>query len=292
MGKEIDIIFYIKSNIHTFSKRQKIIATYLIQNYDKAAYMTAAKLSEQVGVSESTVVRFAAELGFDGYQKLQRTLQELTRTQLTSVQRMEIATQRIGSDNILKNVLESDIDKIQKTLQEIDTLEFEKAVTALASAKNVYVIGVRSASSLAMFAGFYFNLIFDNVHLIHTTSASDVFEQILHVNTGDVVLGISFPRYSSNTIAALEYAQKRGATVIGLTDSVHSPIVSPSTYCLIARSDMASFVDSIVAPLSLLNALIVELGIRKKKHMEDTFEQLECIWDEYGVYEKRGEGHE
>lgn len=292
MGNETDVISYIENHMDGFSKRQKMIGQYIIENYDKAAYMTAARLSSEAGVSESTVVRFAAELGFDGYQQLQRTLQELTRTQLTSVQRMAVADQRIGNENILKSVLEADIDKIQKTLHEIDTGEFYKAAEALAEAKNVYVIGVRSAASLAMFAGFYFNLMFDHVHLIHTTSASDVFEQILRVNQGDVVLGISFPRYSKSTIKALEYAQKRGATVIGLTDSIHSPIVRTSACCLIARSDMASFADSIVAPLSVLNALIAELGIRKKDDMADTFEHLEQIWDEYGVYEKRGENDE
>ncbi|MCX7715016.1 MAG: MurR/RpiR family transcriptional regulator [Clostridia bacterium] len=285
----MDILSYLKSNMSQFSKRQRMIAQYILESYDRAAYMTAAKLSDEVGVSESTVVRFAAELGFDGYQSFQKILQEVTRTQLTSVQRMEVASRRIGNRDILTDVLNSDIDKIEKTLQEIDGEEFKNAVAALSEAKKIYIIGARSAASLAMFAGFYFNLIFDDVRLIQTTSASDLFEQILRVDKGDVVLGISFPRYSKSTIKALEYAKGRGAIVIGLTDGQNSPIVKESTYCLIAKSDMEAFVDSLVAPFSVLNALIVALGMNRKDKVLGTFEQLEHIWDAYGVYDKRAE---
>lgn len=289
MDNEIDIISYMKKNMVTFSKRQKIIALYILENYDKAAYMTAAKLSEEVGVSESTVVRFAAELGFDGYQKLQNTLQEVTRTKLTSVQRMEIASRRIGDGDILTDVLQSDIEKIQKTLSEIDNEQFNGVVNAIVNAKNIYIMGVRSSASLAMFASFYLNLIFDNVRAIHTTSSSDVFEQIFRIDEDDVIFGISFPRYSKNTIEALQYAKTKGATIIGLTDCKHSPIVKESDYCLLARSDMASFVDSLVAPFSVMNALIVALGIRQHKEVSQTFGELESIWDEYNVYDKRNE---
>ncbi len=283
---ETDIISYIKANRGEFSKRQRIIADYILENYDSAAYMTAAALAAAVGVSESTVVRFAAELGFDGYQKLQKRLQEVTRAQLTSLQRMEIASRRMGDDHILTAVLKSDVDKIEKTLSEIDRSQFDGAVEALLRAKNIYITGVRSAAALASFAGFYFNLLFENVRLINTTGMDDIFEQLLWAGQGDVVLGMSFPRYSKNILKALEYARKRGAAVVGITDSVHSPIVRLSDYCLIARSDMDSFVDSLVAPFSVMNALIVAVGMKKKHEIRDSFERLETIWEEYEVYDK------
>lgn len=289
LGQDTDIIRYIKDNIDKFSKRQKMIAEYIIENYDKAAYMTAARLSDEVGVSESTVVRFAAELGFDGYQKLQTSLQDVMRSKLTSVQRMDFISQRMDTKNVLAAVLQSDIEKIQRTLQEIDHEQFDRVVDALIEADNIYIIGVRSAASLAMFAAFYFNHLFERVKLINTSSASDVFEQILRINEKDVVIGISFPRYSQSTLRALEYAGKQGATVVGLTDSNNSPIVRLSKYCLIARSDMASFADSLAAPISVLNALIAAVGIKKRDEVAKNFEQLESIWDEYHVYEKRGD---
>lgn len=292
MDTETDVIRYIKNNMDKFSKRQRMIAEYIIENYDKASYMTASKLSSEVGVSESTVVRFAAELGFDGYQKLQTSLQEVTCSKLTSVQRMEFASQRIDTENVLEKVLQSDIEKIQKTLQEIDREQFDNIVDALINAENIYIIGVRSAASIAMFASFYFNLLFEHVKLINTSSASDVFEQIMRVSEKDVVFGISFPRYSQSTLRALEYANRKGAVVAGLTDSIHSPIVRLSKYCLTARSDMTSFADSLAAPISVLNALIAAAGMKKRKEVSRTFELLESIWDEYHVYEKRGDEYD
>ncbi len=287
MGSDTDIISYIREHKTDFSKRQRIIADYIMQNYDSAAYMTAAALAAAVGVSESTVVRFAAELGFDGYQKLQKRLQEVTRTQLTSIQRMDIASRRMHGDHILTAVLKSDVEKIENTLSEIDKSQFDGAVEALLQAKNIYITGVRSAAALAAFTGFYFNLLFENVRLINTTGMDDIFEQMLWVGEGDLVLGMSFPRYSKNTLKAMEYARKRGAAVVGITDSVHSPLVRLSDYCLIARSDMDSFVDSLVAPISVINALIVAVGMKKKNEIRSSFEQLETIWEEYEVYDKK-----
>lgn len=289
MENETDIISYIKCNMNGFSKRQKMIAGYIIENYDKAAYMTAANLSAEVGVSESTVVRFSAQLGFDGYQKLRRVLQEVTQAKLTAVQRMEIASQRMSDRDILTNVLEKDMDKIQKTLTEINHDEFKNAVDVLTKARKIYIIGARSAAALASFAAFYFNLLFSDVKVINTTSSSDLFEQLLRLESDDAVLGISFPRYSKSTIKALEYAKKHGAAVIGLTDSINSPIVKESTYCLVARSDMNSFADSLVAPMSVINALISAIGMNKKDEVSKTLERLEYIWDVYGVYDKRNE---
>lgn len=281
-----DLLKKIETMMKEFSKGQKLIANYILNHYDKAAFMTAARLGSIVGVSESTVVRFATELGFDGYPKLQKALQELIRTKLTAVQRMEVASDRIGDQDVLTTVLNSDMDKIRLTLEEIDKTEFQSIVNAIINAKKIYILGVRSSAALASFLGFYFNLLFDNVRLVHTTSVSEMFEQILRVGSEDVVIGISFPRYSRRTIKALQYAKKQGSTVIAITDSNLSPLIEYSTYKLIARSDMASFVDSLVAPLSVINALIVALAMRKKEDVYKTFEHLEHIWDEYQVYEK------
>ncbi|HHW00383.1 MAG TPA: MurR/RpiR family transcriptional regulator [Clostridiaceae bacterium] len=281
-----DFIKQIREKFPHFSKGQKLIANYLINHYDKAAFMTAAKLGEEVGVSESTVVRFAAELGFEGYPKMQKVLQELIKSKLTSVQRIEVTSNRISEDNILKSVLQSDMNKIKMTMEEIDRESFNCIVEKLLAANKIYVIGVRSSAALASFLGFYFNLIFDNIRLVHTTSVSEMFEQIINAKEGDVVVGISFPRYSKRTIKAMQFVKSQGATVVAITDSMESPISTYADYCLIARSDMNSFVDSLVAPLSVINALIVAVGMRKKESLFKTFDKLEKIWDEYQVYEK------
>jgi len=285
-AKTQDLISRIKDNFPKFSKGQKLIANYIINNYDKAAFMTAAKLGDVVGVSESTVVRFAIELGFDGYPKLQKMLKELIKTKLTSVQRMEVSSKRISEENILKSVLQSDMEKIKITLDEIDTESFNEIVESLLQAKKIYILGVRSSAPLASFLGFYFNLIFDNVRLVHTTSVSEMFEQVLNAGEGDVVIGISFPRYSSRTIKAMRFVKSQGAKTVAITDSQESPLALDADLSLIARSDMASFVDSLVAPLSVINALIVAIGMRRKEYVYNTFEKLEKIWDEYQVYEK------
>lgn len=285
-GKSLDMINKMQENMHQFSKGQKLIANYIINHYDKAAFMTAAKLGEVVGVSESTVVRFAIELGFDGYPRLQKVLQELIKSKLTSVQRIEVSSNRISEDNILKSVLQSDMDKIKRTLEEIDLPGFNTIVDKILNARKIYILGVRSSAPLASFLGFYFNLIFDNIRLVHTTSVSEMFEQILRASEGDVVIGISFPRYSKRTIKAMQFVKSQGATVICITDSHESPLSMYADHSIIARSDMASFVDSLVAPLSVINALIVAIGMRRKEHVYDTFEKLEKIWDEYQVYEK------
>ena len=276
----------IQSGMSEFSKGQRSIARYIIEHYDKAAFMTASKLGATVGVSESTVVRFATELGYGGYPHLQKALQEMIRNKLTAVQRMEVTNDRMGNRDVLRAVLNSDIEKIRLTLDELDQETFNTVVEEILNAKHIYILGVRSSYALSSFIGFYFNLMFDNVRLVHTTSASEAFEQILRVGEGDVVLGISFPRYSRRTLQALEYARDSGATVIALTDSRLSPLSQTAHYTLIAKSDMASFVDSLVAPLSVINALIVALGMRKQQEVSDIFNKLETIWDEYQVYEK------
>lgn len=282
----IDIVSYLKNNIDSLSKRQKLIADYIITHFDKAAYMTAAALSETVGVSESTVVRFAAELGFGGYQDMQKRLRQITMAKSTTLKRMEIAQRHLSEDNVLDSVLKSDIRMIEQTLSEIDKSQFDGAVEAILRAKTIYITGVRSAASLATFLDFYFHLMFDNTRLINSADPADMFEQVLRIDENDVIIGMSFPRYSRNMIKILEYANKRGATVIGITDNLNSPIAKLSHYTLTARSDMDSFADSLVSPLSVVNALIAALGIKHKNQVRKTFEDLENIWAEYEVYDK------
>lgn len=281
-----DLITKIQSELPGFSKGQKQIARFILEHYDKAAFMTASRLGVTVGVSESTVVRFATELGYDGYPHLQRALQEMIRNKLTSVQRMEVAGDRMGGRDVLQTVLHADTDMIRVTLDEIDRDAFQGAVDALMGAKRIYILGVRSSSALASFLGFYFNLLFENVTLVHTNSVSEIFEQVLRAGPGDVLFGISFPRYSKRTLSAMKYARDRGARVIALTDSQLSPLARVADHVLLARSDMASFVDSLVAPLSVINALIVAVGMSRRDEIEQTFNKLERIWEEYDVYEK------
>ena len=280
-----DILSVIQANMNTFSKGQKLIARFILESYDKAAFMTASRLGKTVQVSESTVVRFAAELGYDGYPAMQKALQEMIRNKLTSIQRIEVSNDRIGNQDVLSMVMQSDMEKIRLSLEEVDREQFQHAVDALVSARRIYILGVRSATALASFLGFYFNLIFENVVLMHTTSVSEVFEQMLHIGPEDVIIGISFPRYSSRTVKAMRFARDRGACVVALTDSEASPLAPIATYTLMAKSDMASFVDFLVAPLSLVNALIVAIGRKKNSDLSRTFGMLEQIWSEYQVYE-------
>ena len=286
-----DLIHSITQQMSDFSKGQKRIAQYILSHYDKAAFMTAAKLGSTVGVSESTVVRFASELGFEGYPQLQRALQELIRNRLTSVQRMEVTSDQLGEGDVLHKVLNQDIEKIRRTLEKASVEVFEQAVDTIVSAKNIYILGVRSASALSGFMSFYFNQIFENVRLVNTTSTSEMFEQIMRIGEGDVFIGITFPRYSKRTVNAARFAKQNGAKVIAITDSNLSPIAEIADQLLLARSDMASFVDSLVAPLSVINALIVAIGIKKKDEISSTYERLEQIWDDYNVYEKIEEPH-
>ena len=280
-----DILTVIQENMHTFSKGQKRIANFILDSYDKAAFMTASKLGKRVGVSESTVVRFAAELGYDGYPDMQRSLQKMIRNRLTTVQRIEVTNDRLGDQDLLSMVLQSDIEKIRLTLEELDRESFDRAVDAIIAAKRIYIIGVRSSASIATFLSFYFNLIFGNVVEVTANTASEVFERLLRVGEGDVVVGGSFPRYSSRTVQAMNFARDRGACTVAITDSEASPLAPICTYTLKARSDMASFVDSLVAPLSLVNALLVAVSQKRNEDLAHTFQTLEQIWEEYGVYE-------
>ena len=279
-----ELIIRIEEKYSTMSKGQRRLADYVCSNYDKAVFLTAARLGEIVGVSESTVVRFATQLGYKGYPGFQKALEELVRNKLNSIQRMEVTYGRITQSEILQTVLQSDIEKIKLTLNSIDHKAFDLAIDTILDADKIYVIGIRSCAPLASFLSFYLNLVCENVTAVTTNSSSEIFEQLIRIGSNDVIIGISFPRYSMRTLKALEFASNRKAKVITLTDSVHSPMNLYSSCNLIARSDMASIVDSLVAPLSVINALIVALCMKKQKEVVTTLESLEEIWDEYQVY--------
>lgn len=281
-----DLMKLIQMKFPRMSKGQKLIAEYILKHYDKAAFMTASKLGITVGVSESTVVRFANELGFSGYPKLQKALQDLIKSKLTSVQRIEISSDYISEENVLKSVLKADMENIRATLEKINSSTFDDVVEAVYKAKRIYIVGFRSSQALANFLAFYLNLILDNVRLV-STEVSDIFEQLLRVGEGDVVIGIGFPRYSARTVEALSFAKSKGAEVVAVTDSLLSPLASNADYTLITQSNMASFVDSLVAPLSVINALVIAVGLREKDRISETFNNLEKIWEDYNVYTYR-----
>lgn len=282
-----DILSILESLMPTFSKGQKRIATYIRENYDKAAFMTAGRLGKAVGISESTVVRFAVELGYDGYPAMQKAMREMVLNRLTSVQRMGVAHERIGDQDVVSMVLQSDIDKLRQTNETLDRACFAAAVDAIRKSKHIYVLGVRSAAAMASFTGYYLNYMFPDVHIVTASGAGEMFEKLVNIEAGDVVLAFSFPRYSSATIKGVQYCRSIGATVVGITNTNISPLAQNSDYVLVAKSDMVSLVDSLVAPLSIINALIVALATSQEASLSKTFDKLERIWEEYHVYEKQ-----
>ncbi len=282
-----DILSILQSRMPEFSKGQRNLARYILESYDKAAFMTAARLGKAVGVSESTVVRFAVELGYDGYPAMQKAMQEMVVNRLTSVQRIEVANDRIGDQDVVSMVLQADMDRLRRSQDLVDRDEFRAAVEALLKAKRIYVLGVRSAAPLANFLGYYLNYMFRNVHIVTASGSSEMFERIVGVGAEDAVIAYSFPRYSTTTAKGAQYCRSTGATVIGLTDSRLSPLGQNCDHVLLSKSDMVSLVDSLVAPLSLTNALIVALAARREKELAATFDSLEHIWEEYNVYEKQ-----
>ncbi len=286
MSSTNDLMNRINERYPVLSKGQKLLAAYITDNYDKAVFLTAAKLGEVVGVSESTVVRFAMHLGYKGYPQFQQALADLVRGKLDSVQRMENVYGRISQSEILAAVLKSDADRIQETLGIIDEQTFDLAVETILHARKIYVIGIRSCAPIAEFLAFYLNLMMDHVQLLHTTSSSELFEQMLHISKEDVIIGISFPRYSMRVLKAIEFANSQKAKVITLTDSVHSPMNLYSSCNLIAQSDMSSIVDSLVAPLSVINALIMAVCMKRQKKVVKNLEFLEQVWEEYQIYGK------
>ena len=284
-----DILMLLQNHAPNFSKGQRLIARYITESYDKAAFMTASRLGKTVGVSESTVVRFAVELGFDGYPSLQKAMQEMVVNRLTSVQRIEVTKDRIGDQDVLSMVLQADMDRLRQTGETVDRKEFRASVDAILNARRVYILGVRSTAVLANFLGYYLNYMFRDVHVVTTSGMSEMFEQIVGVGPGDAVIAYSFPRYSTTTVKGVQYCRSTGATVVGLTDSRLSPLGQNCDHVLVAKGDMVSLVDSLVAPMSVTNALIVAIAAQKEKELAKTFNNLEHIWEEYNVYEKQGE---
>ncbi len=282
-----DILASLQSGTVSFSKGQRRIAQYIMDEYDKAAFMTAAKLGQTVGVSESTVVRFAVILGYDGYPSMQKAMQEMVLNRLTSVQRLEVASDRLGNQDIISTVLQSDIEKLRRTEENLSREAFQSALDAIVAAKRVYILGVRSAAPLANFLGYYLRYLSDNVHIVTASGSSEMFEQIVGVNDTDAVIAFSFPRYSTTVVQGAKYCARAGATVIGLTDSKLSPLAQVCNHVLLAKSDMVSLVDSLVAPLSVVNALIVGVTARRGVELSKRLDMLESIWSDYDVYEKR-----
>jgi DNA-binding MurR/RpiR family transcriptional regulator len=282
-----DLLRAIEEKMSTFSKGQRLIATYILEHYEKAAYLTASKMGKLVGVSESTVVRFAIELGYEGYPEFQHSLQEIIRNRLTSFQRIEVTNSLIGDGNVLDKVLLSDAEKLRRTMEEIDHRSFEEAVDRIVAANTIYIIGVRSSSALAGFLNYNFRMIFDHVKFVQTTSGSEMFEQIMRIREGDVMIAISFPRYSKRIINAVEYARSKNADVVALTDSKLSPIAAHANQLLIAQSDMASFVDSLVAPLSIINAMVAAVARKKQDELTERLRALEEVWEQYDVYDTK-----
>ena len=280
-----DILTLISRDNSGFSKGQRLIAKYILENYDKAAFMTAGKLGKTVGVSESTVVRFAAELGYDGYPGMRKALQEMIRSRLTSVQRIEASRDMLDDKNIRKAVMSDDIDKLQTTLEEIDQEAFNKVVDSIVAAREIYIFASRTSRSLADFLAYYLGLIRAGVHLVDDNSAAEAYEQLIRIGKGDLFIGFTFPRYSARSAKIMGFAKDHGAATVGLTDSESSPFFGKADVCLFAKSEMVSFVDSLVAPLSLVNALVIAVGSKERDAISDTFKKLEQVWSEYNVFE-------
>ena len=279
------LISHIQSQYTRFSKGQKLIAQYILKNYDKVAFMTACKLGEAVGVSESTVVRFENSLGYSGYPKLQDALQEVIKNKLTTVQRVDMVKEFNDDSAILKKIVKSDMDNIKDTLEEIDEKAFEEAANRILKAKRIYIVGMRSSFTIAQYLGFYLGIILDSVHVIRT-DMGDAFEQVVKINEDDVLIAISFPRYSKKSYQIVSYAKEKGAHIVSLTDSPFAPVASFTDNLLLVKSNMVSFVDSLVPALSIANALIVSVGMKEKEDIKQHFDDLEAIWEKYSVYDK------
>jgi len=281
----MEILELIEQSLPNMSKGHKAIGNYILENYDKAAYMTASKLGSITGVSESTVVRFTTELGFQGYPDFQDKLGEELKSKLTSVQRLDYTEKYESDGDAIREVMHNDLENVKDTLANIDDGEFNKAVNSLLKARKIYIMGIRASAPLSEFMNFYMTLLFDDVVLIRSTCTNELFEQVMPISSEDVMIGISFPRYSARTINSMAYAKRKGATIIAITDKDGTPMTDYADIRLLAKSSMASFVDSLAAPLSLINALLVTLGMHRKDHIKSSFEDLESMWSQYRVYE-------
>ena len=284
MEKQYDVLSRISERYDRMSKSHKAIASYICEHYDQAVFMTAAKLGETLEISESTVVRFADRIGYEGYPEFQKALEECVKGKLNNIQKMDAKYGRSTQSEVLTSVLTADIEKIQHTIDNLDPAAFELAVNTILEAKTVYIMGLRSNEPLAEFLHFYLNMVRGGVVLLKTTSVSETFEQMIRIHEKDCFIGISFPRYSMRTLKAMEFANDRNAKVIAITDSTHSPMSLYSSCNLLARSDMVSIVDSLVAPLSVINALVVALCLKCPQEVRQNLEMLEDTWNNYQVY--------
>lgn len=281
-GDKRDLLIRIREKYNKLSKGQKLIASFVMNNYDKVAFMTASKLGDKVGVSESTVVRFANALDYKGYPDLQKELQELIKTKLTTVQRLELS-KNYDEEGSFKKVMKADVDNILKTVSELNTESFNQVVKNILEARKIYVFGLRSSTVIVQYFSYYLNFILDNVQIV-PSGINDVFDQLININEDDVLVGLSFPRYSKKTIEVMEFAKNKGAKILGITDSQFSPISEVADITLTAKSNMTSFVDSLVAPISLINALIIALSMKEKDRITDTLKSLESTWEKYDIY--------
>ena len=279
-----NVLQTIRAGMDTFSKGQKRIAAFILDNYDRAAFMTAARLGETASVSESTVVRFAAQLGYDGYPEMQKALQELIRGKLTSIQRIQVSRDQMSGADILGSVMQRDMNSIHNVIEQLDRDAFSRAVDKLLGAEHIYILGVRSSSFLAGYLNFYLHLIFKNVTLVQSSAAGEIFEQLFRSGEGDVMIAFSFPRYSKDTINAARFVRSRGAEIIAITDQKQSPVAQLSSAALLAPSEMLSFIDSMTAPMSLINALLVGIATKMGTDVTETFTTLERLWDQYDVF--------
>lgn len=284
-SRKSNLLMHITERMPSFSKGQKRIAHFILEHYDQAAFMTAFRLGQTVGVSESTVVRFAAELGFDGYPQLQKVMQELVRSKLTTVQRIEVTRSRMTDEEVLDNVMSYDIANVRQTLDELPHDRFMKAVDAVVSARKVYIFGAGSCRALANFTAYYLKLLLPDIHLVYTSSETEILEEMMHMGAQDALIILSFPRYSSKAVKTAHFAHARQAQVVAITDSLVSPIAEYADYLLLAHSDMATIVDSLVAPLSIINALIVAVSLKRMEDNRASLEELERMWDTYQVYQ-------
>lgn len=280
-----NLIAHIGARKDGFSKGQMRIAQYILEHYDTAAFMTAFKLGQTVGVSESTVVRFAVELGFEGYPQLQKAMQELIRSKLTAMQRVEVTRTLMSDEQVPEHIMHCDIANIRQSLEQLPKETFEQAVQTLVSARKVYLFGAGSCRPLAAFAAYYFKLLLPDIQLVTTSGETEILEELVHIGPQDAILGISFPRYSSKAVKTVHFAHARGAKVIAITDGARSPIAPYADYLLLAHSDMPTIVDSLVAPLSVLNAIIVAVSLKRMEENRDTLNELEQLWDKYQVYQ-------
>ncbi|MBN2287486.1 MAG: MurR/RpiR family transcriptional regulator [Tissierellales bacterium] len=280
-----DLIKLIQSHYPKFSKGQKAIAQFIIEHYERAAFMTASKIGQTVDVSESTVVRFATALGFDGYPELQKSLQVMIKNKLTTVQRISLNEAQDDSDEFIRRVLKNEVNSLRNYYEELDEKRLDKASDLILGARKIYILGMRVSYTLALYLGFYLDVILENVKVMNLGSNS-LFEQMVRINEDDLFVIISYPRYSKQSLDAVNFAKERNAKILAITDTESSPFYSISDVALLGKSNMVSFIDSLVTPMAVINSLITSVGLKEKQDIVKYFDLLEDVWDKYSIYNK------